>query len=129
MSKRRRDQGPNLFDWGAAQDEVCTNPVQSAAPEEPCNVARETVGAANKSEPIDLHAAQASGPEPVIDFRERRETLPRFILHPMRDLDCMDRWIDRKAGRIPPAPIISFGRRARPPDTGPDSGAPERRTG
>ncbi len=123
MSKRRRDQGPDLFDWGAAQAAPGSSTDGGSVP-----ATRERGTADVRAETAEPMLSTVE-PASVVDFRARRETLPRFILHPMRDLDCMDRWIDRKAGRIPPAPIISFGRRARPPDTSPDSGAPERRTG
>lgn len=99
------DQGPGLFDWAASQP-----------------VAKRQRIAAPIAEP------KCAGPAPVVNFLEKRDTLPRRILNPPPPFLYLDRQIARKHGIEPPAPILAFAPRSRPPDTSPDSGAPERRT-
>ena len=48
----------------------------------------------------------------VIDFLERRERLPRWIITRPADLDLKLRAFDRRIGLIPPAPIFPFKREA-----------------
>ncbi|WP_156410269.1 hypothetical protein [Bosea sp. Root381] len=55
--------------------------------------------------PTDLFA-WADRPQTVVDFRARRETLPRYErLHPLRHYDIA---VARMERRIPPAPILRF---------------------
>lgn len=55
--------------------------------------------------PADLFA-WADRPQTVVDFRSRRERLPRYErLHPLRHYD---RAVARQRGEMPPAPIIAF---------------------
>lgn len=130
MTRKIVDQGPDLFAWGAAQP-VPVEPLLSA-----CHAESPPAPAAVKARRPKRQGIAApvvepvtSEPAPVVDFLARRPTLPRWILGGRRDLQAFDRWLARKEGTMPPAPILPLARRARPPDTSPDCGAPERRTG
>ena len=119
MTRRMADQGPGLFDWAASQ------PV--AAKPEPAPVTSRKPK--RQPAPAPIAELESIGPAPVVDFLAKRDTLPRRILNPPPPFVYLDRQIARKHGIEPPAPILAFAPRSRPPDTSPDSGAPERRTG
>jgi len=114
MSRKMIDQGPDLFAWGASRPAI----VEAEKP-------RRRQAAVVVAEPVQEPVADA----PAIDFLSRRDKLPRRILNPPPPFLYLDRQIARKHGLEPPAPIIAFGRRARPPDAGADGGAPLGRTG
>ncbi|WP_066613810.1 hypothetical protein [Bosea sp. PAMC 26642] len=107
-----------MFAWADAQ------PVASDIPEAPAKVRR----AKRKPVPAEPAAASTREPAPVVDFLTKRPTLARWILGGRRDLIAFDLWFARKEGEIPPAPILPFAPRGRPPDPGGD-GAPLSRVG
>ena len=75
--------------------------------------------------PADLFA-WADRPQTVVDFRHRRETLPRYErLHPLRHYDVA---VARQRGQMPPCPIIAFPDR-HPASPGSYSPEPTRRQG
>jgi hypothetical protein len=115
MTRRRADQGPDLFAWGATQPVVCTELVQTPSPRCPQNV-----GGADKPHAVDCPASGGSEGACVVDFLDRRDSLPRRILNPPPPFLYLDRMIARDNGTMPPAPIIAFAKRSRPPDPGAD---------
>lgn len=71
-------------------------------------------------QPLDCPSVQDSEAAPVVDFLTKRDTLPRRILNPPPPFLYLDRRIARKAGDMPPAPILAFTRRNRRPEPGSD---------
>lgn len=68
----------------------------------------------------------ADRPQTVVDFRHRRERLPRYArLHPLRHYD---RAVARQRGQLPPCPIIAFPV-PHPASPGSYSPEPSRRQG
>lgn len=118
MTRKRIDQGPSLFDWAAAQT-VEQEPVAQVEPVHVDPVPFEPVRRGGAI--ATLHGAPPAAPhgasEPavtapqreradVIDFLNRREDLPRYILCRPPPFFHIDRAIARKEGRLPPAPIL-----------------------
>ncbi|MGF7051900.1 hypothetical protein GGC47_001065 [Bosea sp. OAE752] len=100
MTHKMADQGPSLFDWAAAQPISVVEPPRL---------------------PVEERA-------PVVDFLDRRETLPRFILCQPSPVAHIDRAIARKKGALAPAPIIVFPQK-HPASPGSYSPEPSRRQG
>lgn len=142
MTRRRIDQGPDLFAWADAQV-VEHEPAVQAEPAQVETVATKparhggAIATLHGAPPAAPHGASepavtAPTPPPqradVIDFLNRREDLPRFILCRPPPFFHIDRAIARKEGRLPPAPILKLQDRhlAVP---GSYSAGPERRQG
>lgn len=102
MTKRLADT-TDLFEWAAAR------PV------------------AEKLQPVELEH-QPDGQAELIDFRERRRALPRFILNPDSGEHGIMRMLAREEGKLAPAPILLLPKRPRPPDPRNDD-APRARAG
>ena len=138
MSRKQVDQGPDLFAWGDAQPvppvvaELKNLPSddRASAPVEPAPVAAPVTAAKPKRSRIAAPVVEPviKEPAPVVDFLAKRPTLPRWILGGRRDLQAFDRWLARREGTMPPAPILPLARRPPPADPG-DDDAPQRRAG
>lgn len=118
--RRMIDQGPSLFDWAAAQviepapvkrlARKQTKPADTKSDNETVPAVVPTVAA----DAVPPSASSAEAPRPhaqIVDFIERRETLPRFILCQPAPFAGLDREIARKEGRLQPAPILRLPNR------------------
>lgn len=121
MTRKRTDQGPSLFDWADAQ------PMRALKIEEtPAEV--ESVAAEPARHGGARPAPQSRPRAQIVDFIERRESLPRFILCQPAPFAGLDREIARKEGRLPPAPVLKLRARS-PTSSGSYSPESERRQG
>lgn len=73
----------------------------------------------------DLFAwAESRPPESVVQFLDKRKTLPRWQSIRLKPLAGYDRAVARENGEMPPAPILAFPRRC--PASGSCSPEPQR---
>lgn len=102
MMRKRIDHGPDLFAWADAQAARL-----SAPPTKPATRKQAKPVAHQPAEPAAA-APPSQQPARIVDFIERRETLPRFIICHPAPFAGLDREIARKEGRLPPAPILKL---------------------
>lgn len=95
---KRKDQGPDLFDWAAARP-----------------ITERKIASAEKSavEPQQRRARKiARTSAEIVDFLEVRPTLGRWILARRTELELAMNDFDKRAGLMPPTPILPFKREA-----------------
>lgn len=100
---KRKDQGLDLFAWAAAR------PAETTARAE-CNDPPAEKPAVEPRPRRARKNAQTSAE--VVDFLEVRPTLGRWILARRTELELAMNDFDKRAGLMPPTPILPFKREA-----------------